>query len=261
MKIGNDGKGSREWSIPEVGAVRQIKFYSASGVWLTVDQGWIVNCPTNDRARGDDVKEIETSKPVKAIKENWKREDNYFMKHKSGFRHDNYGVTLYIHLRPVLPQEVKVTETDVQADYAQCWNIPIRAILKDGTPVVFMRHIGPNTRTAKTIFGQMVEDLGNALQLDGLDVENYLLTRLLRKWDIERKVAVSNVVIDSESGRTFREFTDAEICRMQDERVVFREADTDATVNRFNVSENWRRNQGVDWHAALIKVANGEEQG
>lgn len=259
MLIGKHAGGSSEWLIPDAGYVKAVVFYDGQGQWFSVSAGWLEHTENPEKySNAVRVASIELSPVTRRIKKEsaMAKCENFWMKSKAAYNFEKDGATLFIYLPRVSPDTVQTGENDLRTDYGKRYTLPFLATLDDGTKLnavkVMERGAGLHRLTE---FGKTVQAMDNAFALDGVPITGGDVASLLRLYNVTRRVPVENVVVDTASGRQFKEFTDAEISHLQDEKVLYRSRqDSTEGINYFTVSDTFKTTHGGEWQAVMAKM-------
>lgn len=163
-------------------------FYGEGQIYLKVDRGWLEHIDTTQYHYRSDVILFTTDEVKRAVRENLKRTDNYYV---SGSRqYGNKGYVVYLHIRPEDLGEMKTSEDELTTSYTRFCSIPLSCSTKNALGVVIKRNsivVVSNYRTEKRAFGVEVDNMAQALKEIDIDMPEDDIAKLLNAYTLTRK--------------------------------------------------------------------------
>lgn len=164
-------------------------FYSNGKINFKTNSGWLEH-------KRQDVQEMEIETPVKAIKENLNRKDNYYIKDNSESLRwkQNPCYNLYIYLK-VKEHSETINYTGTQSiDFEKVYSIPITGYIpdysKENRPLIKIDQVEMtvHSRFEQTKLGNKIQKLSKDFEkVIGSHVSIYDLEKLLENYNITKK--------------------------------------------------------------------------
>ena len=182
MIIGRNFLGLRPYYIDNK-EVNNIIFYDDNGIITEVKQGWLEGSQSQKFIFLKDVEQIDIDTPIKRIKVNLTRKENFYIPVKNYIDESCYCLYLYVDGEKIKVEnlgEFVFDDSEISTMYSDklfikindisfyCWKKPINKIIEK-----------PEYLKAKDIVEEMKKD--------GVSMSEFSVLQLLKKYEVEKK--------------------------------------------------------------------------
>jgi hypothetical protein len=192
IKVGRSGLGLSRCLFVGVRELSNIIIYGNGKILFETYYGWFETCNEHDRYSHNDIIEFTITEPVKALKENLSRKDNYYMLSKDRILGNTY--ILFIHESEISVtnrHEFLVMETETARNYLTGADLffhlsPVKIQTYQGIKELnsFFSTERYYTKTEKTTLGQKIDNIQETLKTKNIKITSYDIQRLLEIYDL-----------------------------------------------------------------------------
>lgn len=182
MIIGRKYEGYRPYYIDNK-QVDNIVFYDDSGIITETDYGWLEGSESVKLYFQSDIKEIDIDSPVKRLKVNLTRKENFYIPVKEHIGDSVYCLYLYVD-----GDKIKIDNLGesvfLDSDFSTTYTDKLFIKIND---ISFYSWKKPTNRTVDKPEYIKTKEIAEELKKEGVDIPEFSLFQLLKKYEVKKK--------------------------------------------------------------------------